>query len=65
MSPSEIFTKIIKYVIAVAAILATVSGCERAIGIGVDAFGIVPVALAGAFALGCITTAAILLSRRP
>ncbi len=63
MSPLEIFTKIIKYVIAVAAILATVSGCARAVELAVDAFGIGPVALAGAFILGCIMTAAVLLSR--
>jgi hypothetical protein len=62
-SPVEIFTKMIKYVIAVAAILATVSGCVRAVELGVRAVGIPPVALVGSFVLGCIVTAAILLSR--
>ena len=64
MSPLVIFTKIMKYTIAVAAILATASGCVRAVELGVKVFGIVPVALTGAFALGCIVAAAVLLSRQ-
>lgn len=64
MAPLDILTKIVKYTIAVAAILATASGCVRAVEFGITVFGIVPMALAGAFALGCIVTAAVLLSRR-
>ena len=65
MSPSEILTKVIKYVIALAAVMATIAGCERAIAIGTDTFGIVPVALVGTFVLGCIITAAVIHSRGP
>jgi hypothetical protein len=55
--------KLLKYVVVVAAALATISGCVAAIQWGITAVGPIPIALIGMFVLGCILTAALIHAR--
>ena len=55
--------KLLKYVVALAAALATISGCVAAIQWGGSTVGFFSIALIGTFVLGCILTAALLHAR--
>jgi hypothetical protein len=57
--------KILTYVAALGALLATISGCVQAIEWGTKTIGVVPVAMIGTFVLGCILTAAVMHARSP
>jgi hypothetical protein len=55
--------KIAAYVAAVAATLATISGCIAAVEWGTATIGIVTVGMIGTFVLGCVLTAAVIHAR--